>query len=209
MIRLADDLPSILAMTEAAVGVDSGTYHVPGVQEVIGMWAAHLAGSGFAVERTPLPGRGDQLTARRAFGSGRRILVLGRADTVWPAGTAADWPFRNDGTFLTGPGVGGMKANVVVALHALRRLVPGASIGAPPHAAVDPTWSDPAHPMVGIIQDNVDGLLGFRPPPRVPAYVYGPSPEGLGGPDEGVKVDEFLHVVRTHAISAWRCRSGS
>lgn len=122
MIQLADDLPAILAMTEAAVGVDSGTYHAAGVQQVIKLWAAHLAESGFTVERTPLPGRGDQLTAWRVFGDGQRILVLGHADTVWPAGTVAGWPFRNDGAFLTGPGVGDMKVNVVTALHALRRL---------------------------------------------------------------------------------------
>ena len=100
---------------------------------------------------------------------------------------------------------------------------PGTSIEVPSHAAVDPTWSDPAHPMVEIIQNSVHGLLGFRPPPivslggtdarfwrrrGVPAYVYGPSPEGMGGPDEGVRVDEFLHVVRTHAISAWRYLAG-
>ncbi len=123
MIELADDLPAMLAMTEAAVSIDSGTYHAAGVQEVIGLWAAHLAGSGFTVERPPLPGQGDQLTARRVFGNGRRILELGHADTVWPAGTVAGWPFRNDGAFLTGPGVGDMKANVVMALHALCRLV--------------------------------------------------------------------------------------
>ncbi len=123
MIKLADDLPAMLAMTETAVSIDSGTHHAAGVQEVIGLWAAHLASSGFTVERTPLPGRGDQLTARRVFGNGRRILVLGHADTVWPAGTVAGWPFRNDGAFLTGPGVGDMKANVVMALHALCRLV--------------------------------------------------------------------------------------
>ena len=45
MIQLADDLPAILAMMAAAVGVDSGSYHVPGAQEVIGMWAVHLASS--------------------------------------------------------------------------------------------------------------------------------------------------------------------
>ncbi len=129
MIDLAADLPGILAMTEAAVGIDSGTYHAAGVQQVIGLWAAHLAGSGFTIERTPLPERGDQLTARRVFGSGRRILVLGHADTVWPAGTVHGWPFRNDGAFLTGPGVGDMKANVVMALHALRRLAAAPSPG--------------------------------------------------------------------------------
>ncbi len=122
MIDLAPDLPAMLALTEAAVSIDSGTYHAAGVQQVIDLWAAHLAQSGFEIERTLLAGRGDQLTARRMFGNGKRILVLGHADTVWPAGTVAGWPFRNDGVFLTGPGVGDMKVNVVMALHALRRL---------------------------------------------------------------------------------------
>lgn len=122
MIDLAPDFPAMLALTEAAVSIDSGTYHAVGVQQVIDLWAAHLAQSGFEIERTPLAGRGDQLTARRIFGNGKRILVLGHADTVWPAGTVAGWQFRNDGVFLTGPGVGDMKVNVVMALHALRRL---------------------------------------------------------------------------------------
>jgi len=123
MIDLAQDLPAMLAMTERAVSIDSGTYCTEGVQAVIELFAGHLAASGFDVERTPLPDRADQLTARRVLGDGPRLLVLGHADTVWPAGTAAGWPFRNDGTVLTGPGVGDMKANVVMALHALRRLL--------------------------------------------------------------------------------------
>ena len=123
MIPLAADLPAMLADIERTVSIDSGTYHVPGVQAVLDVWAAHLAQSGFTVERTPLAGSGDQLTARVALGNGARVLVLGHADTVWPAGTVAEWPFGNDGTFLTGPGVGDMKTNVVMALHALRHLV--------------------------------------------------------------------------------------
>jgi glutamate carboxypeptidase len=119
------DLPAMLAMIEHAVSIDSGTYHAPGVQAVIDLFAAHLAESGFAVEKTKLAGRGDQLIATRVFGQGKRILVLGHADTVWPAGTVREWPFGNDGTFLTGPGVGDMKTNVVMALTALRALVAG------------------------------------------------------------------------------------
>ena len=84
----------------------------------------------------------------------------------------------------------------------------------PPNA----TWCDPEHEMVGLIQDNVEALLGFRPPAiislggtdcrfwraaGVPAYVYGCSPAGMGAPDESVAVDEFLHVVRVHALSAF------
>ena len=80
------------------------------------------------------------------------------------------------------------------------------------------TWSDPEHAMVGHLQDNVQALRGFRPPAIIslggtdcrfwraagtPAYVYGPSPAGMGAPNESVAIDEFLHVVRTHTLSAF------
>lgn len=80
------------------------------------------------------------------------------------------------------------------------------------------TWSDPEHAMVGIVQRNAEAALGFRPPAiitlggtdcrfwrarGVPAYVYGCSPDRMGAPDERVPIDEFLHVVRTHALSAF------
>jgi glutamate carboxypeptidase len=123
---LERDLPSILAMAERVVNIDSGSYHAAGVNAVIDVWAEMLRGMGFAVERVPLDGRGDQMTVRLALGgNGPRVLVLGHADTVWPAGTVAEWPFRRDGERITGPGVGDMKTNVVTALHALRLLLRG------------------------------------------------------------------------------------
>ena len=36
----------------------------------------------------------------------------------------------------------------------------------------------------------------------IPAYIYGPTPTGTGGSNEYVEIEEFLHVVRTHALSA-------
>jgi glutamate carboxypeptidase len=120
---LGAELPSILAMTERVVNIDSGSYDAAGVNRVIDAFASFLGDAGFEITRAPLPGRGDQLTARRTLGNGPRILVLGHADTVWPAGTAAEWPFQRDGDTLTGPGVGDMKCNVVMALHALRLLL--------------------------------------------------------------------------------------
>ncbi|MBL8669563.1 MAG: M20/M25/M40 family metallo-hydrolase [Alphaproteobacteria bacterium] len=81
-----------------------------------------------------------------------------------------------------------------------------------------PNWSDPGHPMVEIIQANCRAL-GVPPPKpvvslgctdarlwryrNVPAFVYGPAPAGMGGADEHVPVDVFLHVVRTHVLSAY------
>jgi glutamate carboxypeptidase len=117
---LQAELPAILALTERVVNIDSGTYHAAGVNAVIDIWAGFLRDIGFDISRHPLAGRGDQLTARAMFGSGRRVLILGHADTVWPAGTVAEWPFSRNGDWITGPGVGDMKSCVVTALHALR-----------------------------------------------------------------------------------------
>ena len=117
-------LPDILAMAERCVNIDSGSYLAGGVNAVIDIWARMAAGLGFAVERAPLAGFGDQMTARLPLGgNGPRVLVLGHADTVWPAGIAAEWPFKREGDRVTGPGVGDMKTNVVMALHAIRMLL--------------------------------------------------------------------------------------
>ncbi|MBS7789140.1 M20/M25/M40 family metallo-hydrolase [Roseococcus sp. SDR] len=123
-------LPEILAMAERCVNIDSGSYMAGGVNAVIDIWAGMLSGMGFSVERTPLPGFGDQMTARLALGgNGPRVLVLGHADTVWPEGIAAIWPFKREGDTLTGPGVGDMKTNVVMALHAIRMLLAEKALG--------------------------------------------------------------------------------
>lgn len=127
---LERELPAILAMAERSVNLDSGSYLASGVNAVIDIWGGMLRGLGFAVERTPLPGFGDQMTARLALGgNGKRLLVLGHADTVWPAGVAAEWPFARDGDRITGPGVGDMKTNVVMALHALKVLLAEGALG--------------------------------------------------------------------------------
>ena len=80
------------------------------------------------------------------------------------------------------------------------------------------SWCEPYGEMVEILRSNVERLKGFKPPSiislggtdtrlwryaNVPAYVYGPSPASMGGPDEHVSIDEFLHVVRTHVVSAY------
>ena len=93
-----------------------------------------------------------------------------------------------------------------------------------PEAAVEeinfspPSWCDPEGEMLGIVQANVRDLKGFTPEPivslggtdarlwryiDVPAYVYGPFPRGMGSVNEHVEVEEFLHIVRTHVLSAY------
>ena len=81
-----------------------------------------------------------------------------------------------------------------------------------------PSWCDPDGEMVRYIQQNVRDLKGFEPQPiaslggtdarlwryrDVPAYVYGPFPRNMGAADENVEIEEFLHIVRTHVLSAY------
>ena len=67
---------------------------------------------------------GDVLELR--FGPQRStrkpILLLGHLDTVWPMGTLAGMPWREEKGRLWGPGVLDMKAGVVMALTAISTL---------------------------------------------------------------------------------------
>ncbi|WP_230210296.1 M20/M25/M40 family metallo-hydrolase [Streptomyces kaniharaensis] len=61
------------------------------------------------------------------------LLIVGHHDTVWPAGTLADWPVSvQDGT-LTGPGVVDMKGGLAVLEGAFAML---ADLGQRPHRTV-------------------------------------------------------------------------
>jgi len=77
------------------------------------------------------------------------------------------------------------------------------------------SFADPEHEMVRLVQDNAETLIGLRPVPTpslggsdsrywrwrgVPAFLYGPSPRTMGQRDENVEVEEFLHIVRVHAL---------
>ncbi len=116
---LERDLDAMLERTAALVAIDSGSHDREGVDRVSALMAEPLAGLGFAVERLPLEGRGDRVSATLALGEGPKVLVLGHADTVWPAGTAAGWRFERQGETASGPGVGDMKGCVVMAAHAI------------------------------------------------------------------------------------------
>jgi succinyl-diaminopimelate desuccinylase len=74
------------------------------------------------------------------------------------------------------------------------------------------------HPMVEILAENARSVTGTKPLAipslgatdckfwrykNVPAYIYGPAPTRMAAPDESVLIDEFIAVVKTHALSAW------
>lgn len=81
----------------------------------------------------------------------------------------------------------------------------------------EPTVSAHDHEMLAILKRTV-GELGLPEPASavslgatdckhwrqngVPAYVYGCRPTNMAKPDERVEIEEFLHIVRAHALAA-------
>jgi succinyl-diaminopimelate desuccinylase len=81
-----------------------------------------------------------------------------------------------------------------------------------------PSWCPPDTEMAGYVRANAQAVGGIDPVPvislggtdarlwryaEIPAIVYGPAPTGMGSTDEHVTVDDFLHVVRCHVLSAY------
>ncbi|MBV9785891.1 MAG: M20/M25/M40 family metallo-hydrolase [Acidisphaera sp.] len=79
------------------------------------------------------------------------------------------------------------------------------------------SWCDPEGEMLHLIQDAAEQVTGLRPVPvitlaatdarfwrreKIPAYIYGCSPDRMGTYDESVGIAEFLNVVRVHALAA-------
>jgi glutamate carboxypeptidase len=114
LARLRDETEAMVSATERLAAIDSGSGDPAGIARVCAALGETLTAAGFIVSERPEGG----LAATLAGSGGGRVLLLGHADTVWPAGTAAGWPpARHDG-MLSGPGVGDMKGCLIMAAHA-------------------------------------------------------------------------------------------
>lgn len=113
----------MLAQLAALVAIGSGSSDGAGIDRV-GETLAHIwADLGFAQSRHDVGAAADlRVFSRRGSGRGR-LLILGHMDTVWPAETAASWPFTCDDTTAAGPGIGDMKGGLVVAHAAIHALI--------------------------------------------------------------------------------------
>ncbi|TMK82970.1 MAG: M20 family metallopeptidase, partial [Actinobacteria bacterium] len=129
--KLAEDCyDSYLADLRSLVNLDCGTYIPQGVNRVADFMQERFAGRGWSVARIPHrpqgeePRLGDLLVAtlggRPGSGDGgRRVLLVGHMDTVFPEGTAAERPFRIEGSTAYGPGVSDMKGGLLAGLYAM------------------------------------------------------------------------------------------
>jgi glutamate carboxypeptidase len=119
-------LDALLADLRALVEVESPSSDPSAVRRAAELFAdqlvRHLGGSGEIADDGRLTWALD--ASPGATGpSDAPVLVLGHLDTVWPHGTLDRLPFGVAGNRVTGPGVFDMKAGLVVAVHAMARLV--------------------------------------------------------------------------------------
>ncbi len=111
--------------------------------------------------------------------------------------------------------VGVAEAAVVAAVKTILARYPAAQLE--PMASAPTLWSDPDGEIPRIIRRRVRQLKGFEPAPiislggsdlrlwrarNIPAYYYGPTNHGMGVADEYVEIEEYLHIIRTHALAA-------
>lgn len=116
MSRYLEELTTLCA-------IDSGSYHKPGIDEVASYLATRLRKLGMETALLEQEHWGNNLYGViRGTGHGK-VLLLGHMDTVYPVGTAALRPVRQDGDMVIGPGVSDMKGCVLSAVYAVEALL--------------------------------------------------------------------------------------
>ena len=140
---------------EAAVQIDSATENLAGVRQMGEFFRSKFAALGFTARFTDLPAatlRAGHLVAERKGTQGRRVLLIGHLDTVYPGAN-----YRREGNIAHGAGVADMKGGDVVLLHALQAL---ASVGALEHTQIIVVFSGdeeaPGKPLAVARRELVD-----------------------------------------------------
>ena len=139
----------MLAFVEELVTIEAGSYDATQVSKVGEVLGARWKSLGFAEKRQPLEGRGPQRSFHlKGLGKGK-LVILGHADTVWPAGSQPDWGFSEDGELAYGPGVGDMKGGLAMAWFAV-------------DALIEAKKALPAELMMVLVPDEEIGSVGSR-----------------------------------------------
>jgi glutamate carboxypeptidase len=152
---------------EEAVNTSSATEDIAGVERMGAIVIRQLAELGFDARWVPLPpesGRAGHVVAELRGARGKRMLIIGHLDTVYPGGK-----YSVDGDRVLGSGVNDMKGGNLVAIHALRALhAAGALDGARIIAVFSGDEESPGKPLEvvrGALLDAArrsDVALGFE-----------------------------------------------
>lgn len=117
--------PSIVALIRELVECESPTDNSQAVNRFVDLLANRLDDAN-TVRRLPGGQYGEHLRCEFRFKGAKpadgQILVLAHSDTVWPLGTLAHMPFREEAGRLWGPGVLDMKSGIAFFIYAIRML---------------------------------------------------------------------------------------
>ena len=115
-------MPDFIADLRWLVSNDRGYMHKPGVDAAVAWMRERLEELGCVI-RMFENASGGNVVAGTLHGKGRgRYLLLAHLDTVWPAGTAAEWPLTLDGDFARGPGAWDNANGSLTGLYVLKAL---------------------------------------------------------------------------------------
>ena len=180
----------VLERLERLVSHETPSGDAARIDALAGWLAEEMAVAGGDVVRIPAPDLGTHLSARFAGADARArpVMILAHLDTVHPAGTISERPFRIQDGRAWGPGTYDMKAGIAVALEMLARLhEAGARPRRPVHLLVTCDEEIGSHTSRALIEDGA----------RAAACVLVPEP---CRPDGGVKTSrKGVGVYTLHA----------
>lgn len=113
-----------LLLLETLVNINSGTDNIPGVMAVGNKLKSQFEQLGFKTDWVNLPKdmhRAATLIASRKGSQGKRLLLIGHLDTVFPKKSSFN-RFQSKENIAKGPGVMDMKGGDLVILYALKAL---------------------------------------------------------------------------------------
>ena len=155
---LASQQQAMQDLLQKVVNIDSGNRDEADVTAVAHALAERLQAAGVAVQFEPVPGYGVLLHAQvNSDGEGAPIVLMGHMDTVFPAGTVAKRPYREEAGRAYGPGVADMKSGLVLNVFVAEAFARCGGLKAPLHLffSCDEEIGSPA--TRDLIMDRVRG----------------------------------------------------
>jgi len=123
LLSLRNRTAEMTAAIREIVEIESPSDHKPSADRLGQHLEQKLAAMGATITRHRSSDYGDHVQANfAATGDRKPVLLLGHFDTVYPLGTLASMPCREQQGNLTGPGVLDMKAGIVLMMFAIQAL---------------------------------------------------------------------------------------
>jgi len=107
---------------EYLVNIDSGPNCDDGLCKVADFFQGKFDEMGWIIESYAFPPQGKCIICKNREADHYDLMLIGHLDTVFPAGTAAERPFRVDGDKAYGPGVLDMKQGSLLMYYILSEL---------------------------------------------------------------------------------------